>query len=180
MKKPQVLFTSRYGYELSYAKNGDVGVDLPCVIAPQSFEKTEQDIPRISVGGITDQTDLINKGLLNIKDSYINLPPGEFAVLPSGINVSMPTGTWMLITARSSTVFHLGVLVFPGIIDESYTGELLTKVYNLSNKIHSIRNGDKLSQAIFIHSNRCEFKQAEVGNLPHTSRGQSGFGSTGR
>jgi dUTP pyrophosphatase len=177
-----LLYTSQFGHTLAPAKRGDVGMDLPCVINEQVFVRTEQSIPRLSMRygetEITDFDTMVRNNWINEECNQLTLFPGFIATIPSGINTKIPDGSWMMITARSSAVFRKSLLVFPGVIDEGYVGELLTRVYNPSKAPQHIKDGSSVAQAIIIPK-YTSLDTKLVDRLPSTERGMAGFGSSG-
>lgn len=65
-----------------------------------------------------------------------------------------------------------------GVIDVGYTGSIMVKLYNHSDKPYRVRKGDKISQLVILP---CLLPELEVvDSLEETERGTGGFGSTGR
>lgn len=107
----------------------------------------------------------------------VNIPGHGFAEIPTNVKVALPEGTWAIIVGRSSTFQKRGLFVNPGIIDNGWRGELLTLVYNFSDKPTSVRRGERVSQLIIF--NLVTPVVEEVETLPEGDRGEKGFGSTG-
>lgn len=64
-----------------------------------------------------------------------------------------------------------------GVIDSTYRGEWLVALTNLSNKTHIIKAGDKIVQGIIKQV--IPGQAFWVADLPESTRGAAGFGSTG-
>lgn len=66
----------------------------------------------------------------------------------------------------------------PGLIDSGYRGEIKVAMVNLDHDqpIH-IRRGDKIAQMVVLPV--ALIGLVEVQDLPESSRGENGFGSTG-
>ena len=62
------------------------------------------------------------------------------------------------------------------VCDEDYRGEYIVALYNDSDEIRTIKNGDKIAQLILLPRLTMNFK--EVNELNETERGNGGFGST--
>lgn len=105
------------------------------------------------------------------------IPAREFIDIPTGVSMAMPDPVWALLTGRSSAGRNFKIRIEQGVIDNEYTGELFVGVWNLQNKDITIPAGTRLAQLIFFE--RVPVKIVESGNLPKTSRGSNGFGSTG-
>lgn len=58
-----------------------------------------------------------------------------------------------------------------------YRGEICVILYNASDKIFTVKNGDRIAQLVLCKVPKIEFKI--VAELSDTVRGSGGFGSTG-
>lgn len=109
----------------------------------------------------------------------ITLAPGEFAGVPTGVRLELPTGWLADVRPRSGLAFKFGVTVLnaPGTIDAGYRGEVQAILINHGKSPFVIRRGDRIAQLLF-------WKQPECVLIPKTAlsesaRGEGGFGSTG-
>ena len=126
--------------------------------------------------------------LYNASPSTITIAPGCSAQVPAGISIKIPDGYCGLIVARSSTFFRRKLLVVHGLIDSGYVGPLFTFVYHPAmdqmpemerkDRLVLIEPWERLSQLILMKVPVVEVLTC-LGDLPTTSRGQQGFGSTG-
>lgn len=105
-----------------------------------------------------------------------NLNPGETLVIPLGICLEIPVGYEVQIRPRSG-LSKQGVEVVIGTVDSDYRGEIGAIVHNAGKKIFAIRDGDRIAQMIYCPVVQAEFEP--VDKLSETTRGKSGFGSTG-
>lgn len=105
-------------------------------------------------------------------------------ILHTGVHVELPEGYVMLIIPRSSnckTPLYMPNSI--GVIDSGYRGEILVK-YKAPDRLTFInykdyyKVGDRIAQAIVLPYPTIKFTQ--VDNLTESSRGNGGFGSTGR
>jgi len=80
---------------------------------------------------------------------------------------------------RSGLALHHGITVLnaPGTVDSDYRGEVKAILINLGERSFRISRGMKIAQMIFAACLRAEL--VEVAELPLSSRGAGGFGSTG-
>jgi len=109
------------------------------------------------------------------------LGPGERRAIPTGIAVAIPEGYAGFVHARSGRALRegLGVANGPGLIDAGYRGEIKVIVVNLDpSETIKIERGDKIAQLVIQRVERADLE--EVAELPETTRGSGGFGSTGR
>lgn len=98
----------------------------------------------------------------------------------TGLVVMAPTGYVLLVCSRSGIAASqppLFVANAPGVIDPNFTGELEVILYNGGHESAYIKHGQRIAQLILIPAAR--FPLAEMAELPETSRGDKGFGSTG-
>lgn len=107
----------------------------------------------------------------------VTIPSGQFRDVPCGVGCALPTGTWGLLTGRSSTLRNRGLLVHQGVIDEGYRGELFAGVFNLGPKAAVVEVGARIAQLIVVpmHAHAGVF----VDQLRPGGRGSKGFGSSG-
>ncbi|MBV8345892.1 MAG: dUTP diphosphatase [Candidatus Eremiobacteraeota bacterium] len=109
----------------------------------------------------------------------LTLLPGARALVPTGFSIALPPGYEAQIRPRSGLAVRSGVtcLNSPGTIDADYRGELAVVLANFGSEPVVIRRGDRIAQIVVAPVSRAAFEL--VGELPPTSRGNGGFGSTG-
>ena len=110
------------------------------------------------------------------------IEPGGWADIPLGVEVQLPPGWWGQLTGRSSTLRDRRLLVSQGVIDNGYRGALFAGVWNLGTEPARVEVGDRIAQLILLPLWRPEVTAdvvVEVDRLGPSSRGRSGFGSTG-
>lgn len=98
-------------------------------------------------------------------------------LLPTGVAICMEEGTAARIVARSSTWDRHHLIVYEGLIDPGYQGELLIGVLNFGTSPVHIKDGERIAQVVFFPVITPAF--VHVGSFPETERGTRGFGSTG-
>ena len=69
-------------------------------------------------------------------------------------------------------------LVSEGVIDVGYSGNIVVKLYNHSDKPYGFKAGDKITQLVIMPILTPTFEQ--VDSLEDSERGANGFGSSGR
>jgi dUTP pyrophosphatase len=110
----------------------------------------------------------------------IEVGPGERALVPTGLAVAIPEGHAGLVLPRSGLASKHGLTMAnaPGLIDAGYRGEVICAVVNLDRE-HAVRiaRGDRIAQLVVVAI--AELEPAWVDELPRSSRGDGGFGSTG-
>jgi dUTP pyrophosphatase len=70
------------------------------------------------------------------------------------------------------------VLNTPGTVDAGYRGEIMVTLLNTSKEDFPIAIGDRIAQLVFQKVERATF--VPVTTLPESTRGETGFGSSGR
>ncbi|MFP4484799.1 MAG: dUTP diphosphatase, partial [Spirochaetaceae bacterium] len=112
-------------------------------------------------------------------EESLTLEPGAFALVPTGVRISLPPGFEGQVRPRSGLAVKHGVTVLnaPGTIDSDYRGEVGVVLINLGREPYTVDRGDRIGQLIVAPVARGEFPAAR---LEDTVRGAGGFGSTGR
>lgn len=120
------------------------------------------------------------------KNGYIKcsggiiLMPGKTVKVHTGIKMEIPKGYCGLLMNRSSLANNSRLTLCDnvGLIDSDYRGEITLKLHNGSDSIRFIMNGERVCQMVFIKYGALTFNEAS--HLSETSRGEGGYGSTGR
>ncbi len=106
--------------------------------------------------------------------------PGERKDVGTGIALAIPGGYAGFVQPRSGLAFKHGIMVVnsPGLIDAGYRGEVRVSLYNSGREPFTVAVGERIAQ--FVVQKVEEPKFLAAAELPDTSRGQGGFGSSGR
>jgi len=116
--------------------------------------------------------------LRSIED--VEVGPGERAMVRTGLAVAIPDRHAGLVLPRSGLASKHGLTLAnaPGLIDSGYRGEVRCSVVNLDpHESVKIARGDRIAQLVVVEVP--ELRPGWVEQLPPSSRGESGFGSTG-
>jgi len=105
------------------------------------------------------------------------LQAGEVKPVPTGIRVAVPEGYVGLVWDKSGISLR-GVHRLAGVIDSGYRGEVRVVMVNLGKEPFVIEKGMKIAQLLVQPIT--EVKVIEAEELESTSRGEEGFGSTGK
>lgn len=107
------------------------------------------------------------------------LEPGQRALIPTGLYLSIPQGMEIQIRPRSGLSLRSGLTLInsPGTIDADYRGELRIALVNLGDQPQWVRDGDRIAQMILAPVLRIQWQP--VDSLESSARGEGGFGSTG-
>jgi len=110
----------------------------------------------------------------------INLEPGKSCLVPTGLSIAFPKEYEIQIRPRSGLAAksNISVLNTPGTIDSDYRGEIKIILFNHSNENFIINNNDRIAQMVLMPIMKIELE--ETNELPETTRGEGGFGSTGK
>lgn len=111
----------------------------------------------------------------------VALAPGERALVPTGVAVALPPGVVGLLHPRSGLALRQGVGMVnaPGTVDAGYRGELQVVLINHDPKEPvTLQRGDRVAQLVVQPVE--QLPVVEVDELDGGSRGQRGFGSSGR
>jgi len=101
-------------------------------------------------------------------------------MVPTGLSVAIPDGHAGLVLPRSGLASRQGLTMAnaPGLIDSGYRGEITCAVVNLDrDQAVKIREGDRIAQLVVVALP--QVRSAWVDELPPSTRGEGGFGSTG-
>lgn len=114
-----------------------------------------------------------------VKDELI-IEPGKVALVPTNLSVEIPKGFEIQVRPRSGLAANhsIGILNSPGTIDSDYRGEVKIILMNFGDKPFTIHRGDRIAQLVV--SKVYSAKIVETENLNLSSRGDGGFGHTGK
>jgi dUTP pyrophosphatase len=110
----------------------------------------------------------------------VTLPPGQRALIPTGLTIALPTGYEAQVRPRSGLALKHGITVLnsPGTVDADYRGEVGVVLINHGDAAFTIARGERIAQMVIAPVTNAGW--SEVADLPATVRGAGGFGSTGR
>ena len=106
---------------------------------------------------------------------------GGRALVPTGVAVAIPDGCAGFVLPRSGLALKHGVtcLNTPGLIDSGYRGELKVLLVNTDpSEDFTVERGQRIAQLVLLAVE--EARLVECASLAPSSRGDRGFGSTGR
>jgi dUTP pyrophosphatase len=109
----------------------------------------------------------------------IMIPPGQRALIPTGLYMELPQGTEAQVRPRSGLAHRYGITVLnaPGTIDADYRGEVGVLLINHGQETFTVHDGDRIAQLVIAAHLRAGFIQNA--DLRPTERGPGGFGHTG-
>ena len=108
-------------------------------------------------------------------------PRGGRALVGTGLAIAIPEGYAGLVLPRSGLAINHGVTCAnaPGLIDSGYRGEIRVALVNHDpEREYVVHAGDRVAQLLVTAVPAVTLR--EVDELPDSSRGNGGFGSSGR
>jgi dUTP pyrophosphatase len=107
------------------------------------------------------------------------LAPFERKLFGTGFSIAVPAGYECQLRPRSGLALQHGITLpnTPATIDSDYRGELMVALVNLGSEAFRVTRGMRIAQMVIARVERASFHPVE--ELPPTSRGTGGFGSSG-
>jgi dUTP pyrophosphatase len=117
---------------------------------------------------------------LRSAEEDFDLEPGVPRAVATGLRMELPHGVEGQVRPRSGLALRHAVTVpnAPGTIDPDYRGEVKVPLLNLGPDPVRIRRGDRIAQLVIARFETPEVEEVE--SLGESTRGEGGFGSTGR
>lgn len=114
-------------------------------------------------------------------DAPLTLQPGDTELVPTGLALHIADPAYAAMILPRSGLGHkhgivLGNLV--GLIDSDYQGPLMVSAWNRGTQPFVLEPMERLAQLVVVPVQQVEFDVVE--DFEDSSRGQGGFGSTGR
>lgn len=109
----------------------------------------------------------------------IVIPPHQRGMVKTGIAIGFPENVGGVLKDRSGNAAKLGLHVLAGVIDPTYTGEIIVVMLNSGTVPVKIDKGDKVAQMMLMPVFQVS-NLIEVEDLGETDRGDKGFGSSGK
>lgn len=112
--------------------------------------------------------------------SPVIIAPGEWKLIPTGLNAEIPAGFEIQVRPRSGLALKNGITVLnaPGTIDSDYRGEIGIVLINHGHEQFTVNSGDRIAQLVVGSVAQCAFES--VSSIGQTDRGSGGYGSTGK
>jgi dUTP pyrophosphatase len=105
------------------------------------------------------------------------VPAKGSATFDTGLHIDLPPCTTGFLKSKSGLNVKHGI-INDGVIDYSYSGTIVVKLYNLSDTDYTVNAGDKISQLVILPIITPMLEV--VDKLTEWGRGNNGFGSSGR
>ncbi|MBQ7907092.1 MAG: dUTP diphosphatase [Clostridia bacterium] len=113
-------------------------------------------------------------------DGELTIEAGQTVLVKTGLAIEVPVGYGAFIYARSGLASKRGLAPANkvGVVDCDYRGEVMVALHNHSQAPQTIVAGERIAQMVIAPYITAEFEVVE--ELSDTTRGEGGFGSTGR
>lgn len=115
-----------------------------------------------------------------VSTEAVRLEPGQRALVATGVRIALPDGYVAFVVPRSGLAAKHGITIVnaPGTVDAGYRGEIKVSLLNTdASEAYEIAPGDRIAQIVIMPIPRVTF--LPVDELPESTRGEGGFGSTG-
>jgi len=114
-----------------------------------------------------------------------------FALIPTGISISLPSGTYGQIFSRSGLTVKKRLFTGAGVIDPDYRGEVQVAMFNFSEEEVILEEGERVAQLVLLHytspkivkierEDQLAMDENNENNENNEVRGEKGFGSSGK
>ncbi len=114
-------------------------------------------------------------------DKELSLEPGKTELIPTGICIHIAdSGYAGFILPRSGLGHKHGIVLgnLVGLIDSDYQGQLFVSCWNRGSAAYTIEVGARIAQLVIVPVAQVTFNHVE--SFDESSRGEAGFGSTGK
>ena len=110
----------------------------------------------------------------------MELKPLERKLVPTGLKIELEHGYEAQVRPRSGLSIKHGITLINcvGTIDEDYRGEVCVPIVNISNETYTIQPDERSAQMVIARVEQAKLEI--VTELTETTRGEGGFGSTGK
>lgn len=156
--------------------------------ALQIYDLVNNPAKRVSIEIMKTHENAIIPKYANIGDAGMDIyaiekmtiEPNTTVIIPTGLRMAIPIGYEIQIRPRSgmSSKTKIRIANSIGTIDSGYRGDIGIIFDNIGNTPYTINIGDRIAQMVLNEVPVAEFQLVE--KLDNTSRGNGGFGSTGK
>lgn len=114
-------------------------------------------------------------------DEALTLEPGQSYLMPTGIAMHLADPSYAaLVIPRSGLGFKHGIVLanLVGLIDSDYQGQIMVPLWNRSQAPYVVQPLERIAQMMIVPVMQANFRV--VDSFEGSTRGEGGFGSTGR
>ena len=114
-------------------------------------------------------------------DAPLTLQPGQAELIATGLSIHVADPGYAAVILPRSGLGHkhgivLGNLV--GLIDSDYQGPLMVSCWNRGSQAYSVQPFERIAQLVIVPVAQAQWTVVDA--FTPSSRGEGGFGSTGR
>ena len=115
-----------------------------------------------------------------LNEPFVVINPGQSVKINTGFVTEIPKGYYCDVYARSGLGIKKGLRPSNcvGIIDADYRGEWVVALYNDSDEVQKVSNGDRIAQFAVKEVIPCELIVSDT--LSDSERVEDGLGSSGK
>lgn len=120
------------------------------------------------------------KDLYACIDESVVIQPHETVMIGTGFAMETPIDYFTGIFARSGLASKKGLAPANkvGVVDSDYRGEVKVALHNHSNEPQIVEPNERIAQLVVVPFLPFDFEEKD--ELSETTRGEDGFGSTGK
>ncbi|NRF69729.1 dUTP diphosphatase [Aquincola sp. S2] len=114
-------------------------------------------------------------------DAPLTLEPGQSALIPTGLAIHIgDPGLAAMLLPRSGLGHKHGIVLgnLVGLIDSDYQGPLMVSCWNRGQQAFVVQPLERIAQMVIVPVVHAAFRR--VDEFESSSRGEGGFGSTGK
>ena len=114
-------------------------------------------------------------------DGPVVIEPGQTTLIPTGIAIHVgDPGLAAVILPRSGLGHKHGIVLgnLVGLIDSDYQGPLMVSCWNRGREAFTVQPMERIAQMVIVPVVQARFQRVEA--FAESSRGERGFGSTGK
>jgi dUTP pyrophosphatase len=114
-------------------------------------------------------------------ETALVLEPGQSQLIPTGISIHIgDPGLAAMILPRSGLGHKHGIVLgnLVGLIDSDYQGPLMVSCWNRGSASFTVQPMERIAQLVVVPVVQARFERVEA--FDASSRGEGGFGSTGK
>lgn len=104
--------------------------------------------------------------------------PHDFKYVKIGLKCAAPPGFYYTIMGRSG-LLKKGIMALHGLIDATYTGEVIVGLYNMSGTLFKVKVGDRIAQMVVHQMVVPRLEEVKQFSKEYDQRGTAGWGSSG-
>ena len=114
-------------------------------------------------------------------DAPLELQPGSTMLVPTGLAIHIGNpGLAAVILPRSGLGHKHGIVLgnLVGLIDSDYQGPLMVSCWNRGDTAFTVQPMERIAQLVIVPVVQAQFRV--VTEFPASTRGEGGYGSTGK